>query len=101
MLMSFCYERLLGLRMIFQLGGVMGFEIGRCATHRLVLLGCTALASLFGGAAAFGQTVEEGDQTLAEVVVTAQKRQQNLQDVPISITAVTQEVLQANRITNV
>src|SRR5690242_2907839 len=35
---------------------------------------------------------------LEEVVVTAQKRAQNLQDVPISVTAITQEVLKANRI---
>jgi iron complex outermembrane receptor protein len=35
---------------------------------------------------------------LEEIVVTAQKREQSLQDVPIAVTAVTQENLQANRI---
>lgn len=35
---------------------------------------------------------------LGEIVVTAQKREQSLQDVPIAVTAVTQENLQANRI---
>lgn len=35
---------------------------------------------------------------LDEIVVTAQKREQRLQDVPIAVTAVTQENLQANRI---
>ena len=38
---------------------------------------------------------------LQEVVVTAQKRTQRLQDVPISVTALTAEVLQAERISNV
>ena len=35
---------------------------------------------------------------LEEIVVTAQKREQSLQDVPIAVTAVTEESLQANRI---
>jgi iron complex outermembrane receptor protein len=39
--------------------------------------------------------------TLEEIVVTAQKRSQNLQDVPIAVTAVTQEALQANRVNSV
>ncbi|MBU6266617.1 MAG: TonB-dependent receptor [Sphingomonadales bacterium] len=39
--------------------------------------------------------------TVGEIVVTAQKRQQNQQDVPISMTAVTPQALTANRITSV
>jgi iron complex outermembrane receptor protein len=35
---------------------------------------------------------------LQEVIVTAQKREQRLQDVPVAVTALTQDVLQANRI---
>lgn len=38
---------------------------------------------------------------LSEIIVTAQKREQSLQDVPIAVTAVTSEALAANRITNV
>lgn len=38
---------------------------------------------------------------LDEIVVTAQKREQRMQDVPIAVTAVTAEALQSNRITNV
>jgi iron complex outermembrane receptor protein len=38
---------------------------------------------------------------LEEIVVTAQKREQSLQDVPIAVTAFTQDSLQANRIYNV
>ena len=44
---------------------------------------------------------EPGTQGLQEIVVTAQKREQRLQDVPIAITAVTQATLQANRVTSV
>ncbi len=38
---------------------------------------------------------------LEEIVVTAQKREQSVQDVPIAVTALSQETLQANRVTNV
>ena len=41
------------------------------------------------------------DFGLQEIVVTAQKREQSLQDVPIAVTAVTQEEIQANRISTV
>ena len=48
-------------------------------------------------APAFAQSSSE-NVGLEEIVVTAQKREQSMQDVPIAITAVTQETLQANRI---
>ena len=38
---------------------------------------------------------------LGEIIVTAQKREQSLQDVPIAVTAVTQDALEVNRVTNV
>lgn len=38
---------------------------------------------------------------LGEIVVTAQKREQSLQDVPIAVTAVTEEALTVNRVTSV
>lgn len=41
------------------------------------------------------------DIGLTEIIVTAQKREQSVQDVPIAVTAVTQETLAANRITTV
>jgi iron complex outermembrane receptor protein len=62
---------------------------------RAALLGGAALASLAGSAFA-----QEGG-TLEEIVVTAQKRAQNLQDVPISVSAITEDTLKANRITSV
>jgi len=38
---------------------------------------------------------------LEEVVVTAQKREQSLQDVPVAVTALTQETLEVNSVINV
>ncbi|MDG2002332.1 MAG: TonB-dependent receptor [Novosphingobium sp.] len=45
---------------------------------------------------------EEADKSgLGIIIVTAQKREQSVQNVPIAVTAVTQETLEANRITTV
>jgi iron complex outermembrane receptor protein len=75
----------------------------RRAASRGLLFGCTAFtaaAIMATGALAQTTPTEEGS-TLAELVVTAQKREQSIQDVPISMSAVQSDVLQANRITNV
>jgi iron complex outermembrane receptor protein len=68
-------------------------------------------AGLFGGAAlamttaiasqAAAQAAPQAGSVLTEIVVTAQKRAQNLQNVPISITAVTKQALQSDRIVSV
>jgi iron complex outermembrane recepter protein len=56
-----------------------------------VSCGLTALvASLAAGSAALAQ-----DTTVGEVVVTAQKRSENLQDVPVSVAAIAGERLQS------
>jgi iron complex outermembrane receptor protein len=71
-------------------------------TMRLRLLAGTAMAATTAFAApAFAQETDEGVSGLQEIIVTAQKREQSLQDVPIAVTAVTGESLAANRITNV
>jgi len=57
----------------------------------LITLGATP--TLAAGAA--------GPVALQEVVVTAQKRAQNLQEVPVSVTAFDQETLKANRVNDV
>jgi iron complex outermembrane receptor protein len=77
-------------------------RLGRASSARIALLGCSALISAVGAtSAAHAQAASDQGATLTEIVVTAQKRQQNLQDVPIAVTAVTQETLQANRVTSV
>ena len=44
--------------------------------------------------------VEQGQVGLAEIVVTAQRRAQNMQDVPIAVSAVTREQLEAKGVQN-
>ena len=69
---------------------------------RLRLLASTAMAATTAFAApAFAQEAEDSVSGLQEIIVTAQKREQSLQDVPIAVTAVTGESLAANRIVNV
>ncbi|MCW1428117.1 TonB-dependent receptor [Novosphingobium sp. JCM 18896] len=62
------------------------------------LLASTAIAIGLGLPMQAMAQSSEGNVGLEEIVVTAQKREQSLQDVPIAVTAVTQENLQANRI---
>jgi iron complex outermembrane recepter protein len=68
------------------------------------LLTCTALASSWAYATdtPAPQAPAEGQgEELQEIIVTAQKREQSSIDVPIAISVVTQEALQANRVTSV
>jgi iron complex outermembrane receptor protein len=62
-----------------------------------------AKAALIAGAAlaAAPALAQEGGAQLEEIVVTAQKREQNLQDVPVAVTAISQASLQANRVVDV
>ncbi len=69
---------------------------------RARLLACTALASVaLLPAQALAQAAEETNSGLEEIIVTAQKREQSLQDVPIAVTAITADSLQTNRVTSV
>src|SRR3546814_3412768 len=44
---------------------------------------------------------QEQDQGISDIVVTAQKQSENLQDVPISVSAITAETLQDQQVTNI
>jgi iron complex outermembrane receptor protein len=68
---------------------------------KLGLLVSAAATALFASGAALAQ--EEADRSggLEEIVVTAQRREQSMQDVPVAITAFTRDALQANRISSV
>src|SRR5271167_3924442 len=67
------------------------------ATTRIIsrlcaaMVGCLAVAVAMAAAPTTDQSAQPGDQStqLTEIVVTAQFRKENLQDVPIAITAVT------------
>ena len=58
---------------------------------RLLMTGATLLvgASLSGGAALAAETAAASTNTIEELVVTAEKRAQSLQDVPVAISAFT------------
>ena len=79
----------------------MKFRNTSRALFRATLLGGGALITAATATQAFGQTAQDRGSTLEEIVVTAQKREQSLQDVPIAVTAITQETLQVNRIANI
>lgn len=69
------------------------------SNRRLLLLGTAATAfTVFVPGQASAQSENGG---LQEIIVTAQKREQSLQDVPIAVTALGGDALQANRVTNV
>ncbi|MGO4411186.1 TonB-dependent receptor, partial [Brevundimonas sp. M-11_2] len=61
-----------------------------------LILRCTASAAVVG-AVAFGfvgaASAQEGPTTVDDIIVTAQKREQSLQDVPIVVTTLSQEQL--------
>ncbi len=56
-------------------------------------------AWILGSGAAMAQTGDTGTR-LEEVVVTAQKRAENLQDVPIAVSAITGDVLERAHVTD-
>ena len=64
-----------------------------------LLAGTAIVAS--GSIAATAQAQESGNSGIQEIIVTAQKREQSIQDVPIAITALGQDALAANKIENV
>jgi len=68
-----------------------------------MLMGCAMLALSAGLAAAqtAPATTKQDDTAIAEIVVTAQKRAENLQDVPVSVTALTADTLSARGVNNV
>src|SRR5882757_461192 len=57
--------------------------------------GCVSAMLLAGFQTAVAQTVDSDTGALAEIVVTAQKRGERLQDVPISVIATSNEQLTA------
>ncbi|KHK90391.1 hypothetical protein LK12_17535 [Novosphingobium malaysiense] len=69
--------------------------------RRAALLGCSTLAFLAFDGTALAQDAGSQPQGIQEIIVTAQKRQQSVQDIPVAVTALTSEALTTNRITSV
>ncbi len=69
---------------------------------RLFAAASTAALALSATTSAFAQEAQadEQSQTIQEIVVTAQFREQKLQDTPLAITAVTAELIEARSATN-
>ncbi|MFN2100245.1 TonB-dependent receptor [Altererythrobacter sp. MF3-039] len=69
----------------------------KIATKFLVSAGSFALAAVMAQAPAHAQDAQasEEDGGLGTIIVTAQRREENIQDVPISVTAVSQDTLAA------
>src|SRR6266540_2495102 len=65
---------------------------------RRLWMASTALAGALAVSTSASAQNAGGENRLEEIIVTAQKREQSLQDVPIAVTAVTKDTLQANRI---
>ena len=65
--------------------------------HKRVPLGLAVSAAL-GATGAHAQSADE--KLLEEVIVTATKREMNLQEIPISITAITDEQITLQRFKN-
>jgi iron complex outermembrane receptor protein len=68
---------------------------------RILLTGICAAALISGGHAQAQTTDERAPDTLEDIVVTAQKRSENIQDVPIAITALTSATLRDKGVSNV
>jgi iron complex outermembrane receptor protein len=74
----------------------MGVNLWRDAL--LVGVSCPVLAAAWTAAAQNVPATDKRGATLQEIVVTAQKRSESLQRVPVSVTALTAETLKADRI---
>jgi iron complex outermembrane recepter protein len=72
----------------------------RNSMFRAVLAVSAGLSALCAGAPAYAQAAAEDEAKTDEIVVTAQFREQNLQDTPIAITAITGDMLESRSQTN-
>jgi len=75
--------------------------IRRCALTMGSILNCVVATTSPAAAQAQKASIGSDDNQLAEIVVTAQKRSENIQDAPLSVTAFTRSTLTAAGITAV
>ena len=67
---------------------------------RAALLGGTAIAFV-AATPAMAQGAADDDSANNEIIVTAQKREQSIQDVPIAVTSLGSDAMEANKIEDV
>jgi iron complex outermembrane recepter protein len=72
----------------------------RMNKKNLAVIMCAAYGALGVAPAAFAQEKKDDDSVFETVVVTAQKREQSIYDVPVSISAFTPETMQRQGITD-
>ncbi|PLW83307.1 hypothetical protein CWI75_07870 [Kineobactrum sediminis] len=70
-------------------------QVSRCLLGRRALMIAVSLVVSMGNRAALAQTSSEQSAMLEEVVVTARKRQESLQDAAVSVTALTADMIEA------
>jgi iron complex outermembrane recepter protein len=75
--------------------------LGGIVSNKCAPVVCALTAALIASQSVHAQTASTGSDQIEEIVVTAQKRDQNLQKIPISVTAVSGETLEAQGITDV
>jgi len=81
----------------------------KCKNSGSNLMGLPKQSAVFAGITfllmsmnpAFAQEAESGANALEEVMVTAQRREENLQTTPLAVSAVTSQMIENNRIFNV
>ena len=66
----------------------------------LMVLGA-GVASIAMATSAYAQDAQADDAGIGDIVVTAQKRAENVQDIPIAISAVNSEYLQSRGINSI
>ena len=80
----------------FRVGALHGISLTLWAVPQLVLAQQAASPGTAGAAAAAST---DSDSVLQEIVVIAQRRRENLQDVPVTVTALTADSLQSAGVT--
>lgn len=76
------------------------FPPSQTAHRKLLIASASIMALALAGYSvkASAQQADAASGGIGEIVVTAQKREQSLQDVPIAVTALGEDVLQTNRV---
>jgi len=78
----------------------MGTSITHARIARAVLLSATAM-TWFAATPARAQTATVDNGQLSEIIVTATKRAQSLQDVPVSVTVLSADIVERNNVRDV